>query len=286
MKPTKTFDEVLAEGSIKYDVSGSPFYLGTGFREMTDIAKQKGWRLVQSHEHGTIYHVGEKAELALSGEIDCQEARVLQGVRSELMLHPQQSWYRTAYRNIGMPGVERELQGEVLSLMRMIKEENIPLAFYGIHDGELTVLASYVSQMAKKELSALLIDDEKSVRLPLVDFLEQDGVKVEVQEFTQQGVERIKERYSSQARYDLIFTDLNQHPTGVEVIEAVRVYDPNTLCYIITGGASLELLSQAKQLAAEDENTGFLDKPFGKTELHTIVEKAREHKILISMNIG
>jgi len=131
----------------------------------------------------------------------------------------------------------------------------------------------------QENISALLIDDEKSVRATLAAFLEQVGVKVEIRDSTQLGVERIREVYSGQGRYDLILTDLNQHPTGVEVVQAIRGYDQETLCYMITGGASPKLLLQAKQLAAEDKNTGFLDKPFGKTELHAIVEKAREHQI-------
>jgi len=280
MSQIKTFDEVLAEGFIEYDVSGSPFYLGTGFREMTDIAKQRGWKLIESHENTlAIYHMGEKAELALSERIDCQEAEALTGIKSELVLHPQQPWYGTAYRTKGIAGAEKELQKIVLELMGIIKEEDIPLAFYGIHDGGLTVLASYV---AKKDLSALLIDDGKSVRLPLGAFLEQDGVRVEVRDFTQQGVERNNEVYSSQDRYDLIFTDLNQHPSGVAVVQEVRKHDANTLCYIMTGGASSELLSQAKALVATDENTGFLNRDegqIGKTEINEIVEKAREHQI-------
>jgi len=130
-------------------------------------------------------------------------------------------------------------------------------------------------------ISALLIDNEKSIRFTLTDFLKQVGITPDVLETTQEGVDRIRERYSAPnpEPYDLVFTDLSQYPTGVEVVQEVRKHDSATLCYIMTGGASLKVLAQARELAAADENTGFLTKPIDKTELHKIVEKARTHEL-------
>lgn len=136
--------------------------------------------------------------------------------------------------------------------------------------------------MAPKDISVLLIDDEKSIRLTCSAFLGQVGAITDELENTQLGLDRINERYASPnpKPYDIVLTDLNQHPTGIEVVNALREYDKQTLCYIMTGGTdNPELLRQAEELAITDSNTGFLMKPINKTELHAIVEKAREHQI-------
>lgn len=100
-----------------------------------------------------------------------------------------------------------------------------------------------------KELTALVIEDDESLRIPIVRYLGRQGLKVDAVETTQEGLDIL-----AKEAYDLVITDLNQQPTGVEVYQAAVAKGMNA--YIRTGGAKPELLEQAKEIAGDKLYSG------------------------------
>ena len=120
----------------------------------------------------------------------------------------------------------------------------------------------------QKELTALVIDDEEIVRDLLVACLEDNSVKVNSVETTREGLELLAQGNY----YNLVITDLRQEPTGVEVYKTAT--SKAMLAYIITGGATNELMDEAKEVAGNN----LIKKPFMSSEIDKMVEQARQYK--------
>ena len=111
-----------------------------------------------------------------------------------------------------------------------------------------------------QELTALLVEDEVPIREFLQRMLTRNGVTdVDAVATTQQGLNLIESR-----DYGLVFTDLNQEPSGLEVYRAAIA--KGSKAYIMTGYASDML--EAQNVAKDN----FLQKPFDTPAIDKIIK--------------
>ena len=124
----------------------------------------------------------------------------------------------------------------------------------------------------KKDLMALVIDDEKDLLRMYTLILKRRNCEVDSVETCEEGIKKFE---ANPEIYDLVITDLNQQPkSGIDVVEAVRVSNnPNIPVYIVTGFASPDLEKRAIELVGEDR---YLKKPIFDTV--KITEEARQIK--------
>ena len=73
--------------------------------------------------------------------------------------------------------------------------------------------------------------------------------------------------------YDLVFTDLNQNPTGIEVYKEAT--SRGIKAYIMSGGAKQEVLEEAQRVAGDN----YIEKPFQIERVMGIIEQARARKV-------
>jgi len=120
------------------------------------------------------------------------------------------------------------------------------------------------------EISGLLIDDEPEVLSLLEDVFRTKGVIVDTAATTQQGLDLL-----AQKSYDIVVTDLNQNPSGVQVYRAAisrGIQDT----YILTGGTTDDtLMREAQELAGPN----LLTKPIQIDTFYRIIEQVKQRKI-------
>ena len=117
-------------------------------------------------------------------------------------------------------------------------------------------------KMAERQLTALVVDDEIDIGRLLVEILSMKSVIAEYVLTTQEGIDILGKN-----RYDLAFIDLNQKPTGVDVYRIA--HSKGIEVYIMTGGASENLLTEAKKEAGNH----LIMKPFKAQEILDILEQ-------------
>ncbi len=100
----------------------------------------------------------------------------------------------------------------------------------------------------ERKLEVLVVDDDPSVLLSLTRILERSGCNVTPVEFCAQGIEL----FQKEPNYDLVFTDLNQRPSGVDLIDAIRVVNGEVPIYVVTGGAPEDLKKAARDKIGEE----------------------------------
>jgi len=117
--------------------------------------------------------------------------------------------------------------------------------------------------MAEDEITALIVEDEPTLRQLFVRYLGIKNVKTDAVETTREGLELLEER-----TYNFVMTDLNQQPTGVEVYKAA--ISKGMAAYIMTGGGSSDLLAEAEKEAGPN----LIYKPFPMSTIDTIIEQS------------
>lgn len=156
----------------------------------------------------------------------------------------------------------------------------------------------YVGKMSgngtseQKTLNVLVIDDEEHIRdlleAAIMSFSRQLPEKTEVivnkADSTKTGLGLYTDALDSNALdfnpYDLVFTDLNHSPTGLDAARKMRELSQKKLkrdtpVAIITGGADEDLIKQAKVYVGEKH---FLKKPFGMIDVDAILKDAYNQK--------
>jgi len=105
-------------------------------------------------------------------------------------------------------------------------------------------------------LTALVVDDSKTIRLALSDILEILGIKTVAQ--AANGKEAV-EQYDK-VRPDLVFLDIMMPKyDGFYTLEKIRTIDPRAKVFIVTANQSVDVFNKAKKLGAID----IIQKPFG-----------------------
>ena len=115
------------------------------------------------------------------------------------------------------------------------------------------------------DLRVLIADDEQSVLDLVSRFLQSAGVPKDHQTILPSCAAAI-EHYKKDPNYHLVVTDLNQSPSGADVVEFVRNHhgDLDTRVAVMTGGnAPPDVLDRAQRLT-----DFFIEKPF--TLSHTL----------------
>lgn len=125
----------------------------------------------------------------------------------------------------------------------------------------------------------LVVDDEDDLRLNLKEALLQDGYQVDDAAGAGEALRLMAGRH-----YAVVLTDLNMPggPSGFQLIEAVRGIDPQALCVVVTGFASMEAAIRAVKYGAYD----FVQKPFKLDELEAVLDRALDHAAVLGQLRG
>jgi signal transduction histidine kinase len=118
----------------------------------------------------------------------------------------------------------------------------------------------------------LVTDDDEVARDSARVLLSRWGYRVTLADCGEKGLEALKADPP-----DLLVVDL-QMPgiSGLEVLEAVREFDPAIVCIMVTGFATLQSAMDAMKQGAYD----FLPKPFSPDELKLAVNRGLERRFL------
>ena len=118
----------------------------------------------------------------------------------------------------------------------------------------------------------LVVDDEVGIREGCRRVLVPQGFAVDVAENGPVGLRKLRE-----SRYDVLLLDIMMPGmSGIEVLRQARQIDPDLICIIITGYATVELAVQAVREGAHD----FIAKPFSADLLLQVVNRELERRAL------
>jgi len=118
----------------------------------------------------------------------------------------------------------------------------------------------------------LVIDDEQGIREGCRRALSGQGYSVATAGDLREGLERIRA-----GRYDLVLLDVMMPDgSGIDLIGPIHQQDPDTICIVVTGFATVELAVDAVQRGAYD----FVSKPFTSDQLLVAVNQGLERRRL------
>jgi len=121
--------------------------------------------------------------------------------------------------------------------------------------------------------SILVVDDDKSVRSYLSDFLSSCGYTVECAESGDQAVARLTAGYvPSLIVLDIVMPGIN----GIEALESVKKINASIPVIILSGAGQTKTVVDAMKMGAAD----FLVKPFEEQELELAIENVVEKQKL------
>jgi DNA-binding NtrC family response regulator len=114
----------------------------------------------------------------------------------------------------------------------------------------------------------LVVDDEKLIRMSLVDELARQGYRVEEAETGGAALAKLAEDEIDLVLLDYRLPDMD----GIQVLRDIAARSPDTLVILMTAYSSIENAVQAIKLGAYD----YLNKPFDMDEMSVRVKKALE----------
>ena len=118
----------------------------------------------------------------------------------------------------------------------------------------------------------LVIDDELGLREGCRRALQRHGFEVDVAGTGEAGLDKVRESSFDLALLDIMMPDIS----GIDLLRMVHDHDPDIVCIIITGYATVELAVAAMKLGAYD----FIAKPFSDDNLVLAVEKGLDKRHL------
>lgn len=118
----------------------------------------------------------------------------------------------------------------------------------------------------------LVVDDELGIRLGAQRALRSQGHQVDAADGLAEGRRLLQEEH-----YDLVLLDVMMPGgSGIDLIEPAHERDPDTICIIVTGYATVELAVSAVKRGAYD----FVSKPFTVEQLLVAVNQGLERRAL------
>jgi len=118
----------------------------------------------------------------------------------------------------------------------------------------------------------LVVDDEPGIREGCRRVLVPLDFHVEVAENGHEALRKVRS-----GKFDLVLLDIMMPDvSGIDLLEPIRQHDPDIVCIIITGYATVELAVQAVKRGAYD----FISKPFSADELILAVTQGLERRRL------
>jgi signal transduction histidine kinase len=118
----------------------------------------------------------------------------------------------------------------------------------------------------------LVIDDELGLREGCRRALQRHGFEVDVAGTGEAGLDKVRESGFDLALLDIMMPDIS----GIDLLRMLHDHDPDIVCIIITGYATVELAVAAMKLGAYD----FIAKPFSDDNLVLAVEKGLDKRHL------
>lgn len=116
----------------------------------------------------------------------------------------------------------------------------------------------------------LVVDDDRAFQAVTKSLLEESGFSVEVAESAEAAEEKLREK-----TFDLVLTDLVMAGTdGLEFLNVVKTWSPQTPVVMITGFASVDSAVAAMKAGAED----YLTKPCSGDELVLKINRVLDKK--------
>ena len=123
----------------------------------------------------------------------------------------------------------------------------------------------------------LVVDDERSIREMLADFLGMEGYVVRTAE---DGAAALAEL--ARARYDLVLSDLKMpRMGGIALLDELAKVAPDTITVIMTGFGTVETAIDAMKRGAYD----YVLKPFKLDEVVHVVQRGLEKRRLAAENL-
>jgi DNA-binding NtrC family response regulator len=117
-----------------------------------------------------------------------------------------------------------------------------------------------------RDIEVLILDDEPIVCERLKDYLEKQGISVEVFTESRRALDRLKDK-----SFDVVVTDIRMEgPDGIDVLTTVKRGVPGCEVILITGYGSIETLRDAETVGA----FAYIHKPFKLEEIHKKIKKA------------
>ncbi len=118
----------------------------------------------------------------------------------------------------------------------------------------------------------LIVDDEKSMRITLCEFLRKEGFEAECAADAQTAYQMIDEH-----PYDVVVTDIIMpRMSGIELLEKIRKKSPSVQVIIMTGEPTVDTAVRAVQSGAND----YLAKPIQRESFLKAVHHAAQIKLL------
>jgi len=118
----------------------------------------------------------------------------------------------------------------------------------------------------------LVVDDEKSIRVTLSEFLKREGYEADAAENSDAAVDLLKQK-----EYDVMLTDIVMpRRSGISLITDAHVIQPYMQVILMTGEPTVETAAAAVRLEARD----YLAKPISREDLLRTVRQAVEVKRL------
>ncbi len=122
-----------------------------------------------------------------------------------------------------------------------------------------------------KEISILVVDDEKNLTLAMRRLLSAEGYRTETAGSGEAALEIVKEDF-----FDVVFLDVNMPDmNGLETFKKLRKVSPKSAVIMITGyGKTLKaLVEEARELGVR----AVIDKPFKINQITEAVREAIPH---------
>src|SRR5208283_192044 len=120
--------------------------------------------------------------------------------------------------------------------------------------------------------SILIVDDEKSIRRTLGQFLRDDGHEVIEAQDADMALQRLTETEFAVVVTDIILPRM----TGVELLRRIRATSPYVQVVMMTGEPTVETASESLRAGATD----YLFKPITKEAILRVVDNAVKLKTL------
>jgi DNA-binding NtrC family response regulator len=126
------------------------------------------------------------------------------------------------------------------------------------------------------DFNILVVEDDQKMRNALQMILNKEGYQVEALESAEEDLERFRVR-----TYDLLISDIKLPGLdGMELLTAIRNFNPSTSIIMITAYATVDQAVIAMKAGAED----YIFKTIQLEEIKIVVRKVRERQELIKQN--
>ena len=120
--------------------------------------------------------------------------------------------------------------------------------------------------------NVLIVDDEKSIRISLREFLVADGYKVEAASDAQEALRLLGDHDFDVVVSDIVLPRIN----GIELLKAIRGAAPFAQVIMMTGEPTVDTAAEALRSGAFD----YLTKPVSKNAILRAVGNAEKVKAL------